>query len=140
MKTILSRIIQVALLALFSVILMPAAFAAGLDPTSTLSADVTTAIPVDAQNMILGYFLKIAVAHSWFATLLAFVALSRVWAKPVSSVIHTIIDLTPSTRDNGILNAVLLWFTTDPLGQFCAYLIDWVTSIKIVPHNPTQPL
>ena len=109
-----------------------AAYAAALDPASTLAADPTTVIPVEAQNAILALFLKLALAHPWVGTVLVLMALSRVWAKPLFTVVHTLVDLTPSPRDNGILNSIIGWFTNTASGRFAAYLIDWVTSIKIV--------
>lgn len=110
-------------------LIVPMAHAAGIDPASTIAADPTTAIPVDAQNAVLSLFLKLAVSHSWIATVAAVMAMFRLWAKPLSSAFHALIDLTPTKYDDSLMT----WFTTSATGQFIAYLVDWVTSIKIVP-------
>ena len=83
-----------------------------------------------ADNPFLGLFLDLAATHPWVASVLSFMALCRVWAKPLSSLVHAVIDLTPSKADDGFLNGILTWFAS-PLGRKVAYGIDWLTSIKI---------
>ncbi|HTJ78496.1 MAG TPA: hypothetical protein VL357_05830 [Rariglobus sp.] len=122
-------------LALFSPATTHAATAAA---GSTITADPSTVVPDAAQNVILTFFLKLAVAHPLVATLLSLMGTARTWAKPVSSIIHTVVDLTPSTTDNGWLNTLMSWFTTTTTGKTVAYIIDWVTSIKIVPPAATS--
>jgi len=114
-------------------IIVPLACAAAIDPASTITADPTTAIPEEAQNAVLQFFLHLAALHPWFATALVLAGLSRTWAKPFCSVLHFVVDLTPSKNDDGILNAVMTWFSDNAVGQFVAYMVDWLTSIKIVP-------
>ena len=134
MKTKLNSILSLLMIfGLISLLFAPIAYAAQMIASPVLAAEPTTLIPVEAQNAVLGFFLKLAASHAWFATVLSFMALSRVWAKPVSSFIHTVIDLTPSKADDGMLNSVMLFFTANSIGKFLAYLIDWLTSIKIVP-------
>lgn len=110
-------------------LVVPLAHAAGIDAGSTLAADPTTVIPVETQNAVLSLFLKLAVAHSWIATGIALMAMLRVWTKPLSSAFHALIDLTPTKYDDSLM----AWFTTSATGKFIAYLVDWITSIKIVP-------
>jgi len=109
------------------------AHAAALDSAATITAAPTTVIDPATQNSVLGFFLDLAIHHAWFATVLSIMGLSRVWAKPLSSFIHFVADLTPSPYDNGIINSAMLFFTTNPIGKFLAYLFDWLTSIKITP-------
>jgi hypothetical protein len=114
---------------IISLLIVPLAHAAGIDPGSTLAADPTTVIPVETQNAVLALFLKLVVAHSWIATGIAVMAMLRVWTKPLSSAFHALIDLTPTKYDD----SVMAWFSTSATGKFIAYLVDWITSIKIVP-------
>lgn len=105
----------------------------------TAAPDLSPAVNAQAagdSNALLAWFLSFAGAHPWVATILGIMAFCRAWAKPASSLIHAIVDLTPSKVDDGIFNAVLLWFN-GPIGSKVAYLIDYVTSIKIVP--PAKP-
>ena len=126
MKTLFHMILLFTTAALLA---CPPLLAAAIDPGSTIIADPTTVIPVETQNAVLALFLKLALAHPWIATVAAFMAMCRLWAKPLSSVFHALIDLTPTKFDDGIM----LWFTTSDAGQFIAYVVDWVTSIKIIP-------
>ncbi len=89
-------------------------------------------------DAIQAFVLNFAQSHPWLASLIAFMGACRVAAKPISSIVHSIVELTPSKRDDGLLTDFLAWFQT-PLGSKAAYALDWLTSIKIVPPAPKVP-
>lgn len=125
-------------------ILAVAFFATFLGLVSHLSAQSITAgatdvIPVEAQNLILGWLLKLAQVHPFVATLFTIVGLARVWVKPVFSIVHWLIDLTPSGSDNAVFDRLVAWFHT-PVGSKIAYLLDWAFSIKIIPPAKPAPV
>lgn len=103
-----------------------------LPASPTLTATATDALPVEDQNLVLGFLLKLIGTHPWIATVIAFMGICRTGAKPIFSFIHFVVDTTPSKSDDGLLNSVCLWFTVNPIGRSLAFLIDWFTSIKIV--------
>jgi len=107
--------------------------------TPATDATALTLSP-DTQNVILSVLTKLMASHPWVATLLAFMGTMRAWAKPVSSLVHSIVDLTPSKTDDSLLNSVTSFFTDTPLGRFLAYLLDWLTSIKIQPPAAKPPV
>lgn len=88
-------------------------------------------------DQIQAFVLTFAQSHPAVASLIAFMGACRVAAKPISSIVHGIVELTPSQRDDGLLTSFLAWFQT-PLGIKVAYGLDWLTSIKIVP--PAKPI
>ena len=112
---------------------MPDPVAAAIDAGSVITAQPTSIFTPETENIILGFFLKLAQDHGWLATLLAVMAMMRLWAKPVSSIIHQVVDLTPTTWDNGVLNSFARFFNENALGRVLAYVLDWLTSIKITP-------
>ena len=101
--------------------------------TAGITSDPTTVIPVESQNYLLELFLKLAITHSWLATVFAVMGTLRAAAKPLSTFVHFFVNLTPSPVDNGVLDSLMKFFTETTTGKFLAYLIDWLTSIKIVP-------
>ncbi|MBC8010056.1 MAG: hypothetical protein H7067_08165 [Burkholderiales bacterium] len=106
--------------------------------TADLALAPALVAPPVADNALLGLFLQLASTHPWIASVLSFMALCRVWAKPACSILHAVVDLTPSKTDDGLFNGVLGWFAS-PLGRKVAYLIDWLTSIKIQPPGVKAP-
>jgi hypothetical protein len=98
----------------------------------TITADPSTVVPDAVQNFVLTFFLKTAVSHPWFATLISLMALARTWAKPASSIIHSIIAATGTTADDALEGKFTAWLTGTTLGKTFAYVIDWVFSIKLV--------
>lgn len=105
----------------------------------SITAGPTDVIPVEAQNFILGWLFKLSQVHPYVATLIAIMGSARVWAKPLFSFIHWIIDLTPSGADNAVFDRLVAWFHT-PLGSKVAYLLDWAFSIKIIPPAKPAPV
>lgn len=103
---------------------------------SITAADASAVLPVEAQNIVLNLLLSLAQSHPWIATLITVIGSARLWAKPVFSLVHVVIDLTPGTSDNAFFDKVVEWFHS-PLGSKVAYLLDWALSIKIIP--PAAP-
>jgi len=95
-------------------------------------ANPSDVIPADVQVIVLGFIAELAKSHPWIATLISVMGLCRIFAKPIFSFIHAIIDLTPSTKDDGVLASLSKFFAEHWLGKVITYLIDWTTSIKIV--------
>ncbi len=91
------------------------------------------------QGWLLNLLTLGAASHPWIASLLAFMGTARLWFKPVSSFVHSIIDLTPSKSDDALFNRALLFFHENAVGRVLAWLIDWITSVKIAKPNPTAP-
>lgn len=113
-----------------------AAFAFAQTGNATVAAPAVAVadnpLSAGAQSFIVAF----AQSHAWLASLIALMGSMRLWAKPVFSFIHAVVDLTPSKSDDTVLGNVLLWFST-PTGSKVAYVIDWLTSIKIA--KPTTP-
>lgn len=91
----------------------------------------------DAMNFILVFITNLAAKYPVVATVLTIMGSARLWMKPVSSIVHQIVELTPSKRDDGALTAVLAFFNENPVGRFLAYLFDWLLSVKI--QKPSAP-
>ena len=117
----------------FLFLIAPLAMAAGIDPASTITADPTSIIPASDQTFVLNWFLHYAVAHSWLASVLIVMAFCRTWAKPVFSFVQGLLATNPNSVAAKDVGAVVTWFATNPIGKTLAFVIDWVTSIKIVP-------
>lgn len=89
-----------------------------------------------APNVALDFFKALTADHAWLATLIVIMGALRAVAKPLFSLIHSIIDVTPSTWDNGVVSRITNFFLLNPVGKTIAYVLDWLTSIKIKP--PTK--
>lgn len=100
----------------------PAAPAAAVAPVSP-----------EAQGFILSLITEAVAKWPWLAVVVAFVGSMRLWAKPVFSAVHTIIELTPTKWDDGLWAKVFDFFTRNPVGISLAWLLDWLGSVKIVP-------
>jgi hypothetical protein len=62
--------------------------------------------------------------------------MARVWAKPLSSIVHNFVELSPSKRDDDWLKSFTAFFNQNPIGRVLNYILDWTTSIKIqVPND-----
>lgn len=119
---------------IFGVMMIPVHAQTVVDPVTT-APDVV--IPDALSNWLLAFITKLAAAHPAIATIITLMGTARVWAKPVMSLIHNFIELSPSKRDDGILTSILEFFNSNSVGRFLAYLLDWFTSIKIqVPNYP----
>lgn len=141
MKTT-NRPLIVGLLALCSLLLAPCSLlaqASDVAAAAAVPAALGPVLPVEAQNFILELLGKLMISHPWVATLVAVLGSMRLWAKPVFSLVHTIIDATPSKYDDGIWAALYAFFTVNPVGKFLAYLLDWFASVKITPAAPVTP-
>lgn len=88
-------------------------------------------VPVAITNALQGFIVSLAQNHAWLAGLIAFLGTMRLWAKPALSIVHSVVDLTPTKVDDGWFNGLLLFFNTNAVGKVLAYLLDWATSIKI---------
>lgn len=103
---------------------------AGVD-TIELTAPDSPVIPDAVEAFVLDKFVGIAMKHSWLATLILIMGTCRVFAKPFSSLVHSLVDMTPSKADDGVLNSIITFFHENTVGKFLAYVVDWLTSIKI---------
>jgi uncharacterized Fe-S cluster-containing radical SAM superfamily protein len=121
MKTLKSIIVLFALLAITAV-------AQNTDILPVTGTPVT-----NDQNIALNILDSLSGTHAWIATLLVLMGACRAIAKPLSSIVHTIVDITPSTWDNGALSKITNFFLLNPVGKTIAYVLDWLTSIKIKP-------
>ena len=123
---------------LFAVVLCLAAF-----PFAVHAADAAPAVaaPINeaTQSWLLNLITLVAASHPWVTSLLAFMGTARLWFKPVSSFIHSIVDLTPSKNDDALLNKVLLFFNENAVGRILAWTLDWLTSVKITKPTPPTP-
>lgn len=129
MKTLLKFLAAAVLLGAFL-------FCAANLSAQTFTADASTVLPVEVQNFVLAWLFKIAAVHPWVATAITILGSARLWVKPVFSLVHWLIDLTPSPDDDTRFNQLLAWFRT-PLGSKVAYILDWGLSIKVIP--PAKP-
>lgn len=109
----------------------------GLFALPIAHAQIDTTTPTHVPDFITTLILNLAMNHPRLSMFITFMGSSRIWAKPLMSFIHQIVELSPSKRDDGILTSLLSFFNVNPIGRVLAYLIDWLTSIKIqVPNNP----
>ncbi len=113
------------------------AFALGSLLAAVAHAQPAAAAPAfadaDTSNFILHLFTSLAVKFPFVATLIALAGTMRLWAKPVFTAVHAIIDLTPTKLDDGYWAKAYGWFTGTTSGRFTAWLLDYVASIKLVP-------
>lgn len=96
-----------------------------------LTAIDSPVIPNEIEGMVLSAFAKLVAKHSWLATVIIFMGMLRFFAKPLFSMIHAFIDLSPSKTDDNAFNSLLKFFNENPLGKTLAFALDWLTSIKI---------
>jgi len=127
MKTLIKILIAAVLGSLFAAV----CFAQDPAPVAT-----TIVLPPEAQNLILVVLGKLMESHPWVATLIAVLGSMRLWAKPLGTLVHSIIEITPSKYDDGIWASAYKFLTEHPLGKFLAYLLDWIGSVKIAPPAP----
>jgi ABC-type bacteriocin/lantibiotic exporter with double-glycine peptidase domain len=135
MKHYLRHIILAALLILgLCVLTSSPAFAQPIaDSAAQLDAVDTSVLGID----ILGILATIAQKYPIVGTIIAFIGLTRTFAKPLFSFIHAVIDLTPSKTDDAGFNKVLLFFNENKIGRTIAYVFDYLASFKIAP--PKKP-
>ena len=76
------------------------------------------------------------------SAIIAFLGSMRVWAKPTFSLLHQLVDATPALGGSKLWAKVYNCLTLTPLGQFLSFLLDWLTSIKLIPPGdaPVVPL
>ena len=97
-----------------------------------VAAPATPEVP----NFVLVFLTNLIATHPKVATLVGILGTMRLWAKPAFTLIHSVVDTTPSTKDDAVLGKVTNFFAANPVGKMLAYLLDYVTSIKIVPVQP----
>lgn len=139
MKTNIKSIWPMILLALFAaVFILPIpASAQNIIVDSTPNFIAAPTLSPATQNFILGLLTTLAAKYPFVATLIGILGTMRLWAKPAFSFIHSIVDLTPTMADDGWWSKAYSFFTTNPVGKFLAYLLDWLGSIKLTP--PAKP-
>ena len=125
-----------AFFALFWISFFALALTSPAHAQSAASTVVLPALPPEAANFILAWLTGLAAKHSGVATLITVLGTMRLWAKPLFSLIHTVVELTPSKTDDGAWARAHDWLTTTADGQVAAWLLDYVTSIKLVAHEP----
>lgn len=99
----------------------------------------TIVLDASAQNVVLDLLLALVERFPWMATVITILGSMRLWAKPAVSLIHSIIELTPSKWDDGIWARTYRFLTETTAGKFLAYLLDWFTSVKLPPKKPANP-
>lgn len=92
----------------------------------------TSALP----DLILGALAVLAQKYPWVATIITILGSMRLWAKPLFSLIHTIVDLTPTKTDDTMWAKVHSFLTDTAIGKSLSYLLDWIGSIKVTPPAP----
>lgn len=101
------------------------------------TTEVGFQMPPEVDNIVLAVFTKLVVKYPWLATVIAFIGAARLWAKPLSSMVHHFVELSPTKRDDDWLKAFISFFHENAVGRVLAYLLDWFTSIKLqVPNYP----
>lgn len=137
MKTTRIHILLAAIFAALLLCVIPvSAFAQDAAPAVV----VTPVLPAEASNFILELLFKLAAAHPWVATIITVIGSMRVWAKPVFAAIHSIIEITPTTYDDGLWAMAYRFFTENPVGKSIAWLLDYLASVKIAPPaKPAEP-
>jgi hypothetical protein len=106
----------------------------GLLCTSVCFAQ-SPAAPVspETQGFILQFLTDMAVKYPVVATIVGVMGTMRLWAKPVFSIVHQVIELTPTKWDDGYWAKGYDFLTKNPVGIAIAWGLDWIASIKIVP-------
>lgn len=127
MKTKLNPMLTLAVCGLAFLFLPVQAFAQEAAPAA---ADP---ISPEAQNFILQLLTGLTVKYPIIATLVGLMGTMRLWAKPVFSIVHQVIALTPSQWDDGLWASGYDFLTVNPIGKALAWLLDWVASIKLTP-------
>lgn len=92
----------------------------------------------ETQNFILEVLTGLAVKYPVVATIVGIMGTMRLWAKPVCSIVHQVIELTPTKWDDGWWAKGYDFLTKNPVGIAIAWGLDWLASIKIVPPG-AQP-
>lgn len=108
-------------------------------PSIALAQDSALPISAETQDSILGFLTGLAAKYPLVTTLLAAVGFARVWVKPVCSILHSIVDLTPSKTDDGWWATAQDFFTNNAVGKALAFLVDWLGSVKLVPPAKPNP-
>ena len=103
----------------------------------SLFAQTEPAVSPEVTNFLLSLLVAGAQKYPVLTTLIAFMGSMRAWAKPLSSLVRAVVDLTPSQADNTFLDRVLRFLHEHPVGKVLAYLLDWFASIKLTP--PSKP-
>lgn len=99
------------------------------------AADSSAGLSADAQNLIQTTAAAFILKHAFLGTVLGLMALARPFAKPLFSLLHTLVDLNP--KGEGVWSSLQSFFTTNVVGKTLAWLLDLVLSIKVVP--PAKP-
>ncbi len=117
---------------------LPDPAAAAVVSDAVMAPAPVNAVPPELQNFVTSFIVKIASAHPVVAQTLAwiigFIGFMRLWAKPLFSGLHAIVDMTPTTYDDGLFASIRKWLLT-PGGAWLHFLLDYLCSIKIVPPN-----
>jgi hypothetical protein len=104
-----------------------------LFPVVLLAQDAAPVLSPDATNFLTGLLQTALVKYPVLTTIVTLVGSMRVWAKPVFSILHQIVDLTPTQADNDFMAKLLTFFQHNPVGRVLAYLLDWLASVKVNP-------
>lgn len=109
-------------------------------PIVFLAADVVS-VPVEqALGVPTGFLDQLIGAatakYGWTVALFAWIGALRVAFKPTMSWLHSVVDATPTDRDNAILAKV----EASKAMKTFAWLLDLLTSIKVGPSKPIPPV
>lgn len=121
-----------ATLACFCALFLFPAFAHAQEAAPIVPISLTP----EYQNFVLNMLTSLIAKYPVLATLVGILGSMRLWAKPLSAFVHGIVELTPSKTDDGMWASVYDFLTLTATGKTLAWLLDYVTSIKIVPPAP----
>ena len=65
--------------------------------------------------------------YGWLVAVMTIVGVLRMVFKPAMSLLKTVVDLTPTAKDNELLEKIL----KNPMYKIFAYLLDWTASVKL---------
>ena len=102
-----------------------------LIPINVFAEEVVAPVvaAIEKPDPIHDFIASLVSHYPVFMIILLVVGALRAVMKPLFSLLHTFVDITPTSRDNDWLSAIE---KSDILSIF-VYALDWVASIKVIP-------
>lgn len=118
-----------------SIKVMLAALVGLLFAVACFAQDSAVASPVSpaAQSVISELLAAAVIKWPVLSSIIAFIGTMRLWAKPVFSFLHEVVETTPSKWDDGLWAQAFDFFTKNRIGIFLAWALDYFGSVKILP-------
>ena len=79
------------------------------------------------EIILAGWLVSLAQSHPWILSAVAVVGVLRVINKPLFSFLHTVVDATPSPKDNEVLGKA----ESSSIYKAVCYVLDLLGSIKL---------